>query len=87
MNKALKIAYLNYISVAYANKVKRNVNRLMCGIFRLPGPSEASFYEASFCQVASVVSLSCLTSLRPQLISQKDPSDGPGRRKTFRLTL
>jgi len=31
--------------------------------------------------VASVVSLSCLTGLQPKAISQKDATDGSGRRK------
>jgi len=34
--------------------------------------------EAGGRQVASLVSLSCLTGLRPKVIAQKDALDGPG---------
>ena len=45
-NEALKIVYLNFISVSvsqYLNKIKRNVNRCICGIFFLHEPFGAFF--------------------------------------------
>ena len=49
-NEALKIVYLNFISVSvsqYLNKIKRNVNRCICGIFSFMSRLERSFAELS----------------------------------------
>ena len=50
-NEALKIVYLDFISVSisqYLKKVKRNVNRCICGIFCLREPFGAFFRRIVF---------------------------------------